>query len=91
MDETCSHFVTRKIPHQRRRLFDLIDRSRIVNFSWVGPDLFGEARQWMSRYEDRSFSFTDCTSSAWMKRLGIREAATMARHFRTAGFRPLLA
>ena len=91
MDETCSLFVTRKILHQRRRLFDLIDRSRIVNFTWIGPELFGEAREWMLRYEDQPFSFTECTSSACMKRLGIREAATMALHFRTAGFQPLLA
>jgi predicted nucleic acid-binding protein len=91
VDETCSLFVARKIPHHRRRLFDLIDRSRIVNFTWIGPELFGEAREWMLRYEDQPFSFTDCTSFACMKRLGIREAATTDRHFRTAGFHPLLA
>ena len=90
VDEACSLFVARKIPHQRRRLFDLIDRSRIVNFTWIGPELFGEAREWMLRYEDQPFSFTDCTSFAFMKRLGIQEAATTDRHFRTAGFKPLL-
>lgn len=91
VDETCSLFLARKIPHQRRRLFDLIDRSRIVNFTWIGPDLFAEAREWMLRYEDQPFSFTDCTSFACLKRLGIREAATTDRHFHTAGFHPLLA
>ena len=91
VDETCSLFVARKIPHQRRRLFDLLDRSRIVNFTWIGPDLFTEAREWMLRYEDQPFSFTDCTSFACMKRLGIREVATTDRHFRTSGFEPLLA
>lgn len=89
VDEACSLFVARKVPHQRRRLFDLIDHSRIVNFTWIGPDLFAEARKWMLRYEDQSFSFTDCTSFACMKHLGIREAATTDRHFLTAGFEPL--
>ena len=89
VDEACSLFVGRRIPHQRRRLFDLIDHSMIVSFTWVGPDLFAEARKWMLRYEDQQFSFTDCTSFACMKHLGIREAATTDRHFRTAGFTPL--
>jgi predicted nucleic acid-binding protein len=43
----------------------------------------------MLRYEDQAFSFTDCTSFACMKHLGIREAATTDRHFLTAGFAPL--
>jgi len=90
VDEACALFVARKIPHQRRRLFELIDHSRIVNFTWIGPDLFAKARDWMLRYEDQAFSFTDCTSFACMKHLGIREAATTDRHFLTAGFAPLL-
>jgi predicted nucleic acid-binding protein len=89
VDEACSLFVARKIPHQRRRLFDLIDHSRIVNFSWIGPDIFTKAKEWMLRYEDQPFSFTDCTSFAFMKHLGIVEVATTDRHFRTAGFSPL--
>ena len=89
VDEACALFVARKIPHQRRRLFELIDHSRIVNFTWIGPDLFAKAREWMLRSEDQAFSFTDCTSFACMKHLGIREAATTDRHFLTAGFAPL--
>jgi len=89
VDETCALFVARKIPHQRRRLFELIDHSKIVNFAWIGPELFNQAREWMLRYEDQPFSFTDCTSFACMKQLGIREAATTDRHFLTAGFEPL--
>jgi len=89
VDEACSLFVARKIPHQRRRLFDLIDHSRIVNFSWIGPDIFTKAKELMLRYEDQPFSFTDCTSFAFMKLLGIDEVATTDRHFRTAGFSPL--
>ena len=73
----------------RAELFELIDHSRIVNFTWIGPDLFAKAREWMLRYEDQAFSFTDCTSFACMKHLGIREAATTDRHFLTAGFAPL--
>ena len=89
VDEACLLFVARKIPHQRRRLFELIDHSRIVNFTWIGPELFAKAREWMVRYEDQPLSFTDCTSFACMKTLAICEAASTDHHFRTAGFEPL--
>ena len=90
VDEVCSLFVARKIPHQRQRLFNLIDCSRLVDFNWIGPDLFAQAKAWLLRYEDQPFSFTDCTSFACMERLGIREAASTDHHFRTAGYTPLL-
>jgi predicted nucleic acid-binding protein len=89
VDEACTLFVARKISHQRQRLFQLIDHSKIVNFTWIGPDLFAKAREWMLQYEDQPFSFTDCTSFACMKSLGITQAATTDRHFQTAGFEPL--
>ena len=89
VDEACSLFVSRRIPHQRRRLFHLIDQSHIVRLHWIGPDLFAQAREWLLRYEDQPFSFTDCTSFACMRNLGISEAASTDRHFRTAGFLPL--
>ena len=89
VDEACSLFVARKIPHHRRRLFELIDHSRIVHFTWIGPELFAKAREWMLRYEDQPFSFTDCTSFACMRALGIHKAASTDQHFQTAGFTPL--
>lgn len=89
VDEACSLFVARKIPHQCRRLFHLLDHSEIVQLQWIGADLFHEAKDWMLRYEDQPLSFTDCTSFACMKRLGLHEAASTDRHFRTAGFTPL--
>ena len=89
VDEACSLFVARKILHQRQRLFHLVEHSRIVSLAWIGPELFVRARDWMVRYEDQPFSFTDCTSFACMKNLGITQAASTDRHFRTAGFEPL--
>jgi predicted nucleic acid-binding protein len=38
------------------------------------------------KYSDQNFSFTDCTSFALMRRLGIKEAAAFDSHFDTAGF-----
>lgn len=38
------------------------------------------------KYSDQNFSFTDCTSFALMKRLGLKEVACFDNHFDTAGF-----
>lgn len=89
VDEACSLFVARKIPHHRRRLFHLIENSRIVRLERVGTELFAQARDLMLGHEDQPFSFTDCTSFACMRHLGAHEAASTDRHFRTAGFHPL--
>lgn len=41
---------------------------------------------WLERFADKDFSFTDAVSFTVMTELGIREALTLDRHFATAGF-----
>ncbi|MEK7477572.1 MAG: PIN domain-containing protein [Candidatus Coatesbacteria bacterium] len=38
------------------------------------------------RHRDKDYSYTDCTSFALMRRLGLTLAVTTDRHFRQAGF-----
>jgi predicted nucleic acid-binding protein len=47
------------------------------------------ARALFFRYRAKDFSFTDCTSFALMRELRLREALTIDRHFRQAGFQML--
>ena len=42
------------------------------------------------KYKDQKLSFTDCTSFAVMRRLGLREVLATDRHFKMAGFTPVL-
>jgi predicted nucleic acid-binding protein len=61
-----------------------------VSLEWVGEAVFWQAWDWLKRFDDQPFSFTDCTSFAVMKNLRIVEAATNDAHFRVAGYFPLL-
>lgn len=90
IDEVCTLFVARNIAHRRQDILHLVRNSRIVRLEWVGQETFWQAWEWLMKFGDQSFSFTDCTSFAVMRRLELSEAATNDAHFETAGFRPLL-
>ncbi len=42
-----------------------------------------------TRYADKTFSFTDCTSFVVMQNLGIKQAFTFDKHFQQIGFNTL--
>jgi predicted nucleic acid-binding protein len=42
--------------------------------------------EWLERFDDQSFSFTDAVSFAVMTDRGIREALALDHHFSVAGF-----
>ena len=90
LDEALTLFMARGIPHQRKRLLSMVNTSAIVQLVWIGQDYFREAAEWMFKYEDHPFSFTDCTSVACMAKLGIRRVATTYAHFEKVGFTNLL-
>lgn len=90
LDETLTLFMARGIPHQRKRLLAMVNTSAILQMVWIGQEYFREASEWMFKYEDHPFSFTDCTSMACMTKLGISQVATTDDHFNKAGFVKLL-
>jgi len=52
--------------------------------------LFIDSGGFLSRYLDQEFSFTDCASFIVMKDLRLSDALATDKHFRIAGFNPLL-
>jgi len=91
IDEACALFIARKISHRRDDLLGLVRHSKIVEMEWIGKETFWQAWDWLQKFRDQPFSFTDCTSFVVMDRLGLTEAATNDSHFKTAGYLPLLA
>ncbi|MBN1609692.1 MAG: PIN domain-containing protein [Polyangiaceae bacterium] len=64
--------------------------SRWCRLFEVDEELRASAWNLFTRYDDQTFSFTDCTSFALMNSLGLDEAFTFDRRdFAAAGFSPL--
>jgi len=72
------------------RTLDLLEQSAGIRLEWIGPERFATAKAFFRRHADHGYSFTDCTSFVVMRELGLADALTTDRHFRAAGFKPLL-
>jgi predicted nucleic acid-binding protein len=64
-------------------------RANVWTIDRVTEDDEREARHTIERYTDKTFSYTDATSFAVMKRRGIRTALAFDAHFRQYGFQLL--
>ena len=68
------------------RLARTVLSSKNVVVAWIDPGTFEAALRLFEGRPDKPWSFTDCTSFAVMKDLGIEEAFTFDRNFLEAGF-----
>jgi uncharacterized protein len=71
-------------------LLDRIDRSPATVIEWIGRERFERAKTFFRKHADHGYSFTDCTSFVLMRELKLQDVLTTDRHFKEAGFRPLL-
>lgn len=67
----------------RQRLFDMASILKIVRILRLDEKM---AWKWFPKNWSK-LSFTDCTSFAVMKRLGLTDVATFDQHFAQAGFK----
>lgn len=65
---------------------DALMRSDLFTIVQVDAGAQRLAWEWFKRYQDKAFSFTDCTSFSVMTSLSLREAFTFDKHFTEAGF-----
>lgn len=90
LDETFTRlFARRPFPeakHFAQHILDMADQGYLT-LVWITPERLREAWHLRLRYDDQpGISFTDLTSFAVMRELGISEALTEDRDFRIAGF-----
>lgn len=88
-DETVT-LVRTRIGHAAAvRVGDLLLGGSVAAVVEVETRDLDAAWQQFRRDDDKSYSFTDCTSFAVMRRLGIACVAGLDEHFRQAGFQLL--
>ena len=70
-------------------MLQLLIASGLVELVRVSQEHEKAAWEIFERYQDQAFSYTDCTSFAVMRDLGLTHAFTADHHFATAGFVPV--
>jgi len=80
-------FLRRKVGHQSAlKFYETIKSATDLIIVYTSQKDFEQALEIFKQYQDKTFSFTDCTSFAIMRNLKITQAFTFDRHFSQAGF-----
>lgn len=90
LDETYTLLRLRAGHHLAVELGKTIARSQLITVVRVSEVLETEAWQIFTRYADKEWSFTDCTSFASMRERNVYEAFTNDHHFEQFGYQVLL-
>jgi hypothetical protein len=90
LDEVATLLKARGHGHLNDAFFETVFASAVCRIEWMDPEQFEHARRFFLKHRDQDWSFTDCFSFCVMRPLGIRDALTTDKHFRQAGFNPLL-
>jgi uncharacterized protein len=85
LDETLTLLQSRRGLNAATAFLDKIKKSRSVRVFWIDEAMFEKAIEVFRHPDNRSWSFTDCSSFALMKELSVTEAFTFDRHFEEAG------
>lgn len=86
LDETFTLLRKRAGLDVARKFAAGLEASSSVQRIWVTPGHYRAALELFLDQGDRSWSFTDCTSFAIMRELGVRRSFTFDKDFREAGF-----
>jgi predicted nucleic acid-binding protein len=88
--ETATLLRARGTREMERKFFALLDATRRIRIVWASFALFTETREFFLKHQDKGWSFVDCASFVLMKEEGIQKALSTDKHFKQAGFVPLL-
>lgn len=90
IDETATLLNARGIGHLAGTFFDTVNASQVCRIEWMDQERFGRTKNYFVKHTEHAWSFTDCFSFLIMKELKLRNALTKDKHFKEAGFTPLL-
>lgn len=90
LDETATLLKARGLSHLLDDFFNNIFQSKACRIEWTDSERFLATTKFFLKHSDQGWSFTDCLSFLVMRELKLKSALTKDRHFREAGFEPLL-
>jgi len=90
LDETVTLLLMRHSHAAAVDFLDTMEKTQLVRTEWTDSLRFSSAAALFRQHKDKEWSFTDCLSFTVMKAFGVRDAFTTDRHFRQAGFIPML-
>ena len=91
LSETATLLKAKGYGHLLKSFFDTMAASEVARIEWTDPQRFEKAKQFLLRHDDHDYSLADCVSFVVMRELSLQEALSKDKHFREAGFTPLLA
>ena len=86
LDEAYTLLKVHVNPKSSLLLHQIVSESALTTVNFVGKKTYDEAWKIFSGYEDKKWSFTDCTSYILMKGDRIDEVFAFDDHFRQMGF-----
>lgn len=70
-----------------KQKLDLLKSENVLDIVWIDEDIADQAWNIFQRFNvDKTWSFTDCTSFAVMKNMGLTEVFAFDHHFEQMGF-----
>ena len=90
LDETATLMKSKGHGHLLKEFFARLEASEAIGIEWTEESRFVRAKEFFLRHDDHDYSFTDCVSFVVMKELALHEALSKDKHFKEAGFKPLL-
>ncbi len=88
-DEIVTSFNSRNRHDKAVEIGNRLLTSTVIQLIQVEENLFLEGWNYFQRYEDKSYSLTDCISFLVMTKMNIQKALTFDRHFVQAGFQKI--
>ncbi len=78
--------ATHKIAVEFGEGIEISKKAGLIEIIHITPEIENEAWKIFKKYDDKTFSFTDCTTFAVMKQQKLTEAFTNDSHFVQFGF-----